>query len=133
MAAYAIPADVEAIWRPLSEEQATQAAVLLDYASARIRHEFPDVDDRLASDELDPTLPVMVAAGMVKRAMIGSATEGLESQSQGAGPFQMSQNFANPMGNLYLTADDRRLLAGPVRRRTAFSVDLIADVPDVWF
>jgi len=105
--------DVSARWRPLTSDEETQADALLRDASARLRAEFPTIDAQLTSGSVDPDAVVAVACRMVIRAMVGTAAgQGVTQQSQTAGPFSSSATFANPMGNLYITRDDERLIRG---------------------
>jgi hypothetical protein len=125
---FATPTDVQDRWRTLTADELDRAAVLLADASAIIRAAFPDIDDRIAGGDLDADIPLMVAANMVKRAMIGPQVEGVESQSQTVGPFAVSQKFGNPLGNLYLTQADRDLLQGTSEAQPrAFSAPLIPE------
>jgi hypothetical protein len=122
MAAFATTANLVARWRPLSVAETAQASVLLDDASATVRAEYPGVDAAIVAGTLDAGIPLLVVCGMVKRAMIASETgEGVQSQSETAGPFAHSQTYANPMGNVYLTKQDRRLLGYGGQR--AFMID----------
>ena len=104
MAAFAAYSDLEARWKPLSASEQTTATTLLDDASAIIRAECP------TSDTLDPKITKYVACAMVKRAMIAADSDGVSSQMNVAGPFTQQKSFANPLGNLYLTKQDKRLL-----------------------
>lgn len=115
---FAVPTDVEARWRPLTPSEATVAATLIDDASSMIRARWSDVDARLDNGSLLASELVRVVANMVKRAMMNGLTEGVEQQTQNAGPFALSQKFSNPNGNLYFTAEDVRLFEpeGYVRR-----------------
>jgi hypothetical protein len=123
---YATVDDLEARWRPLSEAERARAQVLLGDASRHVRRRVPTLDDRLTSGELDPFDVVAVVAGMVKRVLLAGDTEGITQQSQTVGPFGEARTFSNPMGNLYMTADDVASLspAGSARVR---SVRLRAD------
>ncbi len=122
MAAFAEVSDLEARWRPLPtpQEQATATALLGD-ASLIIRAEAP------GADALDAELTKMVACGMVKRAMLASNMEGFSQVQNAAGPFQHGGTLANPMGNLYLSKQDRRLLGISAR---AFMIDTMP--PTAW-
>lgn len=104
MAAFAAYTDLEARWRPLSATEQATATTLLEDASVIIRAEAPGADD------LDSDITKFVACGMVKRAMIASGTEGVGQDNLTAGPFSQQRSYANPMGNLYLTKQDKRLL-----------------------
>lgn len=134
-AAFATATDLAARWRPLSTAEQTQAGVLLGDASAILRAECSDVDARLSAipPTLDADIPKMIVCAMVKRAMLaGADVEGVTATQQTAGPFSQSLTYSNPMGNLYLTKAERRLLGCGGQR--AFSVDMSppAPVPLPW-
>lgn len=112
MADFATWQDVQERWRPLTSAEQGVATALLGDVSDMIRARFPDVDARIANGSLTAATVKRIAASAVKRAMINSGSEGLESRAQTAGPFSVSDKFANPAGNLYLTSDDIRLLGG---------------------
>lgn len=101
--------DVQARWRTLSSDEETVANTLAADASDMIRTRWADVDARITSGALDADSVKRVVANMVKRAMIVGDSVGLESRSQTAGPFGVSDKYANPNANLYFTADDLRL------------------------
>lgn len=124
MADFATVEDLEAFWRPLTATEQTRATELLGYASALIRTEWPDIDDRIAEGKLDPALAKFVALSMVKRVLTAGDMEGVSWSSQTAGPYTTSATYKNPMGNLYLTGDERRLLS-PTGRR-AFTINTLA-------
>jgi len=112
-AAFASATDLAARWRPLTPAEETMADTLLGDASLIVRSECPDVDARLSTipPALDPDVPKMVVCAMVKRAMIaGVDVEGVTNTQQTAGPFSQSMTYSNPMGNLYLTKAERKLL-----------------------
>lgn len=124
MVAFAEVSDLEARWRPLVGPESTTAGVLLGDASAMIRAECPDIDARLEAVPplVDEGIPRMVACAMVKRAMLASGLEGVSSGMDVAGPFTQQRSFANPMGNLYLTKAERKLLG--CSQQKAFTVDM---------
>ena len=112
-AAFATASELAARWRPLTPAEQATAGTLLSDASLVIRAECPDVDARTTAlpPTLDPDILKMVACAMVKRAMIaGADAEGVTAQQQTAGPFSQSLTYSNPMGNLYLTKAEKRLL-----------------------
>jgi hypothetical protein len=108
---YAQASDIAARWRPLSTDEAARAAVLAGDASALLRAEFPGIDDQIASGAVDSTLLTIVVAGMVKRALL-APPDGMTQQSETAGPYSQSQSYANPLGNVFLTAAERTLIEG---------------------
>lgn len=119
---YATSDDVAARWRPLSEQETAQADALVVDASLKVRRKFPQTEARIASGDLDLREVAAVVAGMVKRAMLTGA-EGVTQETENRGPFGVSRQYANPMGNLYFTAEDKVTLSGKPPRR-AFSLDL---------
>lgn len=114
MAAFATVDDLEARWRTLSSDERTRAGVLLDDASAMIRALCPDADD---ADVLK-----LVACAMVKRAMLAADAPGVKTTQETAGPFSTSLTYSNPMGDLYLTAAEKRLIG--CGRQVAFVVPM---------
>lgn len=125
---FATASDVAARWRTLSDAETVTADTLAADASDMIRTRWPDVDDRIAAGTLTALSLTRVVANMVKRAMMVGDREGLESRSEAAGPFSVSDKFANPNANLYFNAEDIRLLDGRAGRR-AFAVDLSSNTP----
>jgi len=125
--AYATWQDVEARWPGktfTSDEQALATALLDDAAVELDGLRLPS--DPPTAHELN--VRRVVSCGMVKRAMGGPvAGFGVASQQQGAGPYQETTQFANPLGDLYLTAAEKRLVLG---RPKAWSVDLLATPGD---
>jgi hypothetical protein len=107
--------DLEVRWRPLSTGERERATVLLDDAYRRVEARMTVVD---------------VVTGMVRRVLVAGGTENITQQSQAIGPFSLGQSFGNPMGNLYLTAEDVALLRDPARAGVR-SVRLSAG-PDYW-
>lgn len=107
---YATVADLEDRWRTLTSDEQSRAEVLLGDAAVRL--------DVLCPPSVPPTGPelaarVIVSCEMVKRAMAtpgGVSGIGVTSVQAGAGPFQETQQFANPTGDLYLTKADKSLL-----------------------
>lgn len=126
---FADASDVEVRWRPLSPTEMDTAEQLAADASDMIRDRWPDVDERIAAGTLRESSVVRVVAGMVKRAMLNPGSEGVASQSQATGPFSVTNQYANPMANLYLNAEDVRLFDGRTGRR-AFAVDLATAPPE---
>lgn len=82
------------------------ADLLAGDASALIRARFPGIDG-----QVDPDLLTIVVAGMVKRAML-APTDGVSQESENLGPYAHSRSFANPMGNVFLTASELMLIEG---------------------
>lgn len=108
--AYAIVADVEDRWRTLNQVERARAEVLLGDAAVRLDALCPPSAPS-TNQELEARK--IVSCEMVKRAMAtpgGVEGIGVSSVQAGAGPFQQTQQFSNPTGDLYLTKADRVLL-----------------------
>ena len=105
---YAEVSDLEARWRPLTDEEAARASALLDDASALID----------AYGQVDPSDPdtgralTAVVCAMVQRAMSSAATDayGVTQQSMTAGPYTQSWSYSNPTGDLYMTKAEKKML-----------------------
>lgn len=122
-APYATPQDLESRWRPLLPDELERAAVLLGDAATRIRAAAPDVDVRIASQELDADIPLLVSVEMVRRAMLAPVDQAPAGQvQQTAGPFSQSVSYTNPTGDLYLTKAERQMLGAG--GQAAFTVPL---------
>lgn len=119
MAALATQLDIEARWRDLTPAESGTVNALLDDASALLRAEYPDIDDRIATGNLDADVVAGIVAGMVKRSLM-SPEPGITQESETAGPFSHSHQFANPYGDVFLTKADRTLIEG--RRSKAISI-----------
>ncbi|WP_417556239.1 hypothetical protein [Microbacterium sp.] len=96
-------------------------------ASRYVRAEVPGVDERIAAGRLDPDLASDIVCEMVQAANASTAGGGINSIQRGAGPYQETTQFTNPVGDLYLTKKQRRLLVGGHSR--AGNVDLIGGAP----
>ena len=105
---FATIADLEARWHALTSEETAKAQVLIGDATDMIMGECPNW--RQVHDE---TL-TRICCQMVKRAMIAETSHatGLSQYSQTAGAFTESGTFANPNGDLYLLAAEKRSLHG---------------------
>lgn len=123
---YATWQDVQARWRTLTADEQTLATTLLDDAAVELDGACPPSDPPTAREL---SVRKIVSVRMVKRAMVSPGGVGVNSVQQGAGPYQETVQFSNPMGDLYLTKADRRLLGCGGQR--AFMIDLLASqAPD---
>ena len=115
---FATTSDLEARWRTLTTAEKSQAGALITDASDIIVTTCPRYADASAA-----TL-TRITCAMVKRAMVSGddAELGVSSSQQTAGPFNQSFQFANPLGDLYLTKAEKRQLGCGVQR--AFSIDM---------
>lgn len=98
---------------------------LLARASRIVRAESAqvgvDIDARIEAELLDPELVADVVCDMVAYAAASPGGVGVESLQQGAGPYQETVKFVNPVGQLSFTRVHRRRLGVPLRR--AFEID----------
>lgn len=112
-------------------------------ASRYVRAECPGIDARIAAYVLDPSAPgaldpdlaADVVCEMVKTAAPTDAGgAGVASIQQSAGPYSQSTTFANPVGDLYFSKKQRKLLGCGGQR--AFTVSMAPDPlevqPDTW-
>lgn len=106
--AFATVADLEARWRDLTEDEQSQASVLLDDATAYLQA-LVDVD---ADDETQAANLKMVCCNMVKRTMTSTASEafGVTDATATMGPFSQQVSYANPTGDMYVSKSERLLL-----------------------
>lgn len=106
--------DVAARWREMDSAERARCAVLLGDASLMLANLVQARGARLDEEEpggmLARTLE-MVACSMVVRAMKAPADmAALTSYSQGAGSYTEQMTYANPNGDLYVTAAEKRQL-----------------------
>lgn len=106
--AFATVDDLEARWHPLLDAERERAAVLLEDAALYLST-FVNVDD---GDERQAGILKMVSCSMVQRAMSTAQSDafGVSQQTITADIYSQSLSFANPSGDFYLTASEKRLL-----------------------
>lgn len=125
MTAYATVDQLQARWRPLTPEETDKAEVLLEDASVQIRSEIPDLKSRIEAGDADLLSAVIrVECAMVKRAMAsGDDGIGVTSTQETQGPFSHTLQYSNPMGDLYLTKAERRLLTSG-SSQSAYTIEM---------
>ncbi|MBE1574483.1 hypothetical protein ACFORH_38800 [Amycolatopsis roodepoortensis] len=97
---------------PLTTEQEARAAVLLEDASAWVRHEVPDL-----SDPPPDTAPGVICTAVLRA--LASPADGNTSETVGG----HSRTAAHAGGGLYFTEDELALLRAPVPApRAAFTI-----------
>ena len=106
--AYATVDDLEARWRYLDTEEQTRASALLDDAAVLL-DSLVVVDP---TDEHQADVLRVVSCSMVQRAMVAATSDafGVSQATMTAGPYSQNMSFANPSGDLYLTASEKALL-----------------------
>lgn len=106
--AFATSEDLEARWRPLSETEKAKADVLLGDAAVYLQA-MVEVDP---SDELQAEMLKIVSCNMVERSMTASESDvfGVGEQTISADIYSQRVSYANPNGDMYLTANEKRML-----------------------
>lgn len=110
MTAFATYEDIEARWKPLTEEERGVAETLLEDAAALILGYGVEPRD---GDERQAQALKAASCNMVIRSMQGRDSAvpiGMSQWSQTAGPYSESMTVANPAGDLYLTKGEKRML-----------------------
>lgn len=103
MEAYATPSELRAYSKAADGLDDGRAESLLGMASAAIRA-VCDPD----SVELD--VLKLVCLRMVSRQVQSDSVAGIQQESWGASPYSGSVSYANPAGDIYLTAFEKQLL-----------------------
>lgn len=106
--AFATYQDLEARWRPLNEAEQARATVLLDDAAVYLSR-YVDV---CGCDDSQFAALKIVSCSMVIRAMSNADSDafGVSEQTIKADIYSQSWKYANPSGDLYLTAGEKRML-----------------------
>lgn len=106
--AFATVEDLEDRWRELDSDEEAKATTLLDDASVMLSA-LVEVDQ---GDASQAALLKIVSCSMVMRSMMASESDayGVSQLDYGMGPFSQAAHFSNPNGDMYLTAQEKRLL-----------------------
>lgn len=109
---FATTAELEAYWRCLTPEEVARAEDLLSRASAMMRLEMGR--SGVPWEDPGPDLAAVmstVCMDVVRRAMdVPEGMGGVDTYSQGAVGYSESFKYANPGGDLFLKASERRAL-----------------------
>lgn len=103
MAALAEVSDLARAWPGYSEEMEGRARALLAFVSAAIR-------SMCDLDAVDPEVAKGVACQVAARMLQSGGQPGVSQESWTASPYGGSVSYANPAGDVYLTAFEKRLL-----------------------
>lgn len=127
MAAFATIDDITQIWRKMTSEEQSRAAVLLEVVSNSLRVEAEKVGKNL--DKLVETSPsfkavaTSVTVDVVARVLMTSTDqEPLSQFSQTAGPFTASGTFLVPGGGLFIKRSELARLG--LRRQKIGALEL---------
>jgi hypothetical protein len=94
---------------------------LIDDAEAVILAEYPAIQARIDNDSLPLNLVKLVTVRMVSRVLRNP--ENLTYWQQTTGPFGQARNFGTAGSDIFLTDDEKNLLA-PKKRGKAFEVNV---------
>jgi hypothetical protein len=124
---FATVIELEARWRTLSTAEKTRATALLGDASYMVLarcESANEVDDADVQGQAQRAAVLRtIVCAMVQRSMLaGDSSPGVKTAQETAGPFSQSFTYANPTGDLYLTAAEMKLL--PCGRQVAFTVPM---------
>lgn len=112
--AFATIDDLSKRWPSLSPSDHERAETLLEDASLLIEAEYRrakmDIDP---DDEFSVSARKIVCCSIVKRVMASGVDGDYTQMSQTAGSFTEQYTFANPSGDMYLTAREYRMLGIP--------------------
>ncbi len=103
---FATIAQIEAFWRPLTQEEATRAEYLLQISSERLRVIASDssinIDERVSESGSYAAVVQWVVMESVKRAL-QTPVDALpvDTYSQTAGPYSENYKYTNPSGDLW--------------------------------
>lgn len=105
---FATSEDLAARWKPLTDAEAAKAEVLLKDAAVFLSA-LVEVD---STDEGQLAKLRIVSCSMVQRAMVAAQNDtfGVSEERVTADIYSQSLTFANPSGDMYLTAAEKRLL-----------------------
>lgn len=129
MVPFADYTDVQAIWRPLSDDEIVTVTSWIAEASQQVRDDVPpvggfDVDERITAGTLNPDTVRSVVARMVRRVMINP--DGDSSVTEQTGPFAVTRtkSASTASGDLFITARELARLSGQRSRpQVAFMVN----------
>lgn len=113
---FATVGDLETRWKPLGQDDWPKATALLEDASEIVKARAPHWG------QVSPRILTTIVCEMVVGAMGKPDLFGVTSLQQAAGPYQETQSFANPMGDLYLSA--KHLLWLGVKKQRAFTISM---------
>lgn len=127
MAAYATIDDLTALWRPMSVEEQSRAAALLEMVSTSLRSEADKVGKDLdsmvaASPDLEAVAKSVTVDVVARTLMTSTDQEPLSQFSQTAGPYTASGTYLVPGGGLFIKRSELARLG--LRRQKMGVLDL---------
>ena len=133
---YATIDDIEALFRPLTQDETERANALLPVVSSRLRYEARKVGKNLdLMVQVDPDLAEVaksVTVDVVSRSlMTPTASDGfgpMTQVAQAAGGYSISGTFLNPGGGLFIK--DAEIKALGLKRQKYGVIEVYADPRD---
>lgn len=124
--------DLTALWRPMTQEEQTRAAVLLEVVSASLRCEADrvgrDLDLMVANDTNFALVAKSVTVDVVARTLMTSTDqEPMTQVAQTAGPYSVNAQFLVPGGGIFIKRSE---LARLGLRRQRYGVMDIYGITD---
>lgn len=126
-ATFATVDDLTAMWRPMTAEEQSRAAVLLEVVSASLRYEADkvgkDLDVMVADNYNLEQVAKSVTVDVVARTLMTSTDqEPMTQLSQTAGPYSASAQFLVPGGGLFIKRSELARLG--LRRQRCGVMDI---------
>lgn len=125
MANWTYPQDIQDRWIGDGFDDFTTdliEALILD-AETIIKSEYPRIQERLDDSSLNIEVIKFVVARMVSRVLRNP--EGLSYIQQATGPFQQAKNYGGGSVDMWITENEKDMLA-PNKRGKAKSIDTLA-------
>lgn len=116
MEAFATTEDLEARWRTLSEDEKKRAETQLLDATAYIRAQLDrfrvtiDAEDETQAQNLKAVCCSVTRRSLAQQFSGDQTGAQYTGQTVTAGVFSQTYTYANPTGDMYLTAAEKRLL-----------------------
>lgn len=122
MGTWATVEDVEARWVRTDENKVGTPTIQawIDDAEQVVSHEFPDIADRIDAGDLPVERVRMVVCSMVLRVLRNPQNH----RSLSTGPFSVTFAGDSP-GGVWMTDEERAMLAPPEETSGAFSIDTV--------
>lgn len=103
---FALPSDIEAVWRPLTAEEDAIAFGLIEQASMLLRARVAGIDARAAVDPVAKAVAQAAVVNAVKRVLLNPGA--VRQRSQTSGPFSESATLDSSIstGAVYIDPND---------------------------
>lgn len=127
MADYATIADIESLWRPLTDTEKERATALLSVVSDSLRVEAmnvgKDLDSMIEANDFLKNVAKSVTVDIVARTLMSSTNQEPMTQfSESALGYSFSGSFLSPGGGLFIKDSELRRLG--IKRQRYGVIDL---------